>query len=87
MASDLINLGPHGKKPLKEYVTPHKMSLLVLIREYCIMKADSKPLAPFEVEETPSFKFTEKEKRDFMLAILKLLQVLWNLILNGTLKS
>ena len=27
-----------SKKMLKEYVTPHKIALLVLIKEYCVIK-------------------------------------------------
>ena len=33
--ADLINLGMHTKRSLKDEVTPYKVALLVLIEEYC----------------------------------------------------
>ena len=33
--ADLINLGMHTKKLLKDQATPYKIALLVLIEEYC----------------------------------------------------
>lgn len=70
--SDLFTLGPFSRKPLKEQVTPHKMSVIVLIQEYCSMKrVESSSLSD---DSSLEIKFTEKEKRNFMITILQLLQ-------------
>ena len=75
--TDLFTFGPFGKKPLKEQVTPHKISLVVLIQEYCSLKEDDstrpEPLSFGNDKPTP--KITEREKRNFMVTILQLLQV------------
>ncbi|XP_048245886.1 anaphase-promoting complex subunit 5-like isoform X1 [Haliotis rufescens] len=64
---DLFIFDPHGRKPLKEQVTPHKLSLLVLVYGYQQMLKESQ-------EEMDAVVFTEREKRDFMTSILDLLQ-------------
>ncbi|XP_076090764.1 anaphase-promoting complex subunit 5-like [Mytilus galloprovincialis] len=74
---DLFIFGPFGKKPLKEQVTPHKISLMVLIYEYIEMRRRHKPpvFVGFGAQDTTSEeKFKEREKRDFMTSILKLIQ-------------
>ena len=75
--TDLFTFGPFGKKPLKEQVTPHKISLVVLIQEYCSLKEDDstrpEPLSFGDDKPTP--RITEREKRNFMVSILQLLQV------------
>ena len=75
--TDLFTFGPFGKKPLKEQVTPHKISLVVLIQEYCSLKEDDstrpEPLSFGADKPTP--RITEREKRNFMVSILQLLQV------------
>ena len=75
--SDLFTFGPFGKKPLKEQVTPHKISLVVLIQEYCSLKEEdsSRPDSLSFASEKPAVKITEREKRNFMVTILQLLQV------------
>ena len=75
MATDLFSFGV--SKNLKEQVTPHKMALLVLIREYCIVRGKMKG-RPFVVNQEPEMEalnLSEKEMRDFMTTMLKLLQV------------
>lgn len=70
--NDLFTLGPFGQKPLKEQVTPHKMSVIVLIQEYSTMKrAENTTLGD---DSTLEIKFSEKEKRNFMITVLQLLQ-------------
>jgi hypothetical protein len=74
MATDLFSFGK--SKNLLEQVTPHKMALLVLIREYCIVRGKMKG-RHFPVGHEPEIdiKLAEKEMRDFMTTMLKLLQV------------
>ena len=56
-------------------VTPHKMSVIVLIQEYCSLKKVETPTLSSSNESSLEIKFTEKEKRNFMITILQLLQV------------
>lgn len=40
---DLLNLGGIlVKKSLKEYITPHKMSVVLLIQEFCHIRSTGK---------------------------------------------
>lgn len=74
---DLFTFGPFGKKPLKEQVTPHKISLMVLVHEYTEMRRRQKPtvFVGFGSQDSGGEdKFKEREKRDFMTSILKLIQ-------------
>lgn len=71
--NDLFTFGPFGKKPLKEQVTPHKLSVMVLIQEYCNMKKVHTHVFTSE-DSSIEIKFTEREKRNFMVTILQLLQ-------------
>ncbi|XP_064650104.1 anaphase-promoting complex subunit 5-like isoform X2 [Lineus longissimus] len=74
MTTDLFSFGV-GKN-LMEHVTPHKMALLVMIREYCIVRGKMKG-RHFLVNQEPEvddIKLSEKEMRDFMTTMLKLLQ-------------
>lgn len=74
-SKDLFIFGAHGRKTVRELVTPHKVSLLALIYEYCQTKK-SVPLVLMGQthggETTPQ---EEREKKDFMITILHLLQV------------
>jgi anaphase-promoting complex subunit 5 len=75
--TDLLRFGPLGKTNLthKEQVTPHKISLLVLIYEYCELKKKQNPTFIFGQNVLdPEERISENEKRDFMTLILKLLQ-------------
>lgn len=75
--TDLLRFGPLGKMNLtsKEQVTPHKISLLVLIYEYCeLKKKQNQPFIFGQNVLDPEERISENEKRDFMTLILKLLQ-------------
>jgi len=87
---DLFTFGPFGKKPLKEQVTPHKISLMVLVHEYIEMRRRQKPtvFVGFGSQDSGGEdKFKEREKRDFMTSILKLIQVNCTYICHGLLFS
>lgn len=76
--TELLRFGPVGKTgpTHKEQVTPHKISLLVLIYEYCELKKKQNQPFIFGQSNTldPEERISESEKRDFMTLILKLLQ-------------
>ena len=75
MATDLFSFGV--SKNLKEQVTPHKMALLVLIKEYCIVRGKMKG-RNFVLNQEPeveAMNLSEREMRNFMTTVLKLLQV------------
>lgn len=76
--TELLRFGPVGKMgpTHKEQVTPHKISLLVLIYEYCELKKKQNQPFIFGQSNTldPEERISESEKRDFMTLILKLLQ-------------
>jgi hypothetical protein len=87
---DLFTFGPFGKKPLKEQVTPHKISLMVLVHEYIEMRRQQKPtvFVGFGSQDSGGEdKFKEREKRDFMTSILKLIQVNFTYICHGLIFS
>ena len=69
--ADLLNLGSAGKKPLKDQVTPYKMSLLVLVSNYC---RHTSQLREQILEDTDNI-YSEHEEREIMFTILQLLQV------------
>lgn len=73
---DLFSSGGFSQKSLKEQVTPHKISLVVLIQEYCQLKEDelSQQESLSFTSEKPGMNITEREKRNFMVTILQLLQ-------------
>lgn len=74
--TDLFTFGPCGKKPLKEQVTPHKLSLLILIQEYCELKKKNLPTVVTFGQDNLSDpnRLSESEKFHFMTTILHLLQ-------------
>ena len=74
---DLFSYGGSSQRSLKEQVTPHKISLVVLIQEYCQLKEDelSQQESLSFTSDKPGLKITEREKRNFMITILQLLQV------------
>lgn len=74
---DLFTFRPFGRKPLKEQVTPHKISLMVLVHEYIEMRKKQQKTGAFVFNvqsNSGEEKFKEREKRDFMTSILKLIQ-------------
>ncbi|KAL4219240.1 Anaphase-promoting complex subunit 5 [Mactra antiquata] len=71
--SDQPIMGPFIRKPQKEQVTSQKISIIVLIQEYCSMKKVEN--STFSDDSNMDIKFSEKEKRNFMITILQLLQM------------
>ncbi|WAR30726.1 APC5-like protein [Mya arenaria] len=58
----------------EEQVTPHKISLIVLIHEYCTIRRPSTVHSVFSEDSDSDINLTEREKRNFMVMILQLLQ-------------
>ncbi|KAK3088849.1 hypothetical protein FSP39_024561 [Pinctada imbricata] len=82
-SSDLFSFGLMGRKQMKEQVTPHKISLLALIYQYCELK--KKQTIVDEIEDVDkdfmtnsglkeNERLTEELKSDFITVILELLQ-------------
>ncbi|KAK7480276.1 hypothetical protein BaRGS_00028444 [Batillaria attramentaria] len=70
---DFLAMGPFVNSQLsKEQITPHKLSLLVLVHEYQVMRGLI--IEDSGNHETPEVKFSEREKRFFMTTLLDLLQ-------------
>ncbi|XP_052222567.1 anaphase-promoting complex subunit 5-like isoform X3 [Dreissena polymorpha] len=64
-----------GKSSKEEQVSPHKISLIVLIHEYCMLRKPVTTQSVFSDNDSDTeVKFSEREKRDFMVTILQLLQ-------------
>ncbi|CAH1785514.1 unnamed protein product [Owenia fusiformis] len=74
--TNLFVLGYRDKPALKEHVTPHRIALVTLIREYCAVKQKAIELKSqvMTSDEMDMWEYTEKEKRDFMITTLELLQ-------------
>ncbi|GFS47616.1 anaphase-promoting complex subunit 5 [Nephila pilipes] len=61
-------------KSTRDYVTPHKISLLVLIKEFCTVRQHSLQKRPLQKVEEISWEHTVKQNRDFHTTMLKLIQ-------------
>lgn len=62
-------------KSSRNYVTAHKISLLVLIKEYCSVKQHYLLKRPVHDTDEVSWEHTTLQNRDFASTILKLIQV------------
>ncbi|XP_055939873.1 anaphase-promoting complex subunit 5-like [Argiope bruennichi] len=63
-----------NSKLARDYVTPHKISLLVLIKEFCSVRQHSLQKRPLQKIEEISWEHTVKQNRDFHSTMLKLIQ-------------
>lgn len=61
--TDIPRIAIHPRITLRDQVTPHKVSVLILIKEYLTMTTPERPA------------FTSCQRRDFAILVLKLLQV------------
>lgn len=66
--------GSSHSKSARDYVTPHKLSLLVLIREFCAVREDSLTKQAQQKIEEIAWDHTVKQNRDFHTTLLKLIQ-------------
>ncbi|GBM09638.1 Anaphase-promoting complex subunit 5 [Araneus ventricosus] len=63
-----------NSKLARDYVTPHKISLLVLIKEFCSVRQHSLQKRPLQKIEDITWEHTIKQNRDFHSTMLKLIQ-------------
>ncbi|PVD22360.1 hypothetical protein C0Q70_18170 [Pomacea canaliculata] len=76
-SDDPFHIGPFSSRSTKEQITPHKLSLLVLLHEYQVMRGF---IPATDMDDSTSCRgvalvnFTEREKRHFMTTMLDLLQ-------------
>ncbi|GIX68288.1 anaphase-promoting complex subunit 5 [Caerostris extrusa] len=61
-------------KSAGDYVTPHKISVLVLLKEFCTVRQCSLQKRPLQKVEEISWEHTIKQNRDFYSTMLKLIQ-------------
>ena len=64
----------HHRMTLKDQVTPHKVTILLLIQEYCTRVFQQNTLSSSMIGDLPDM-YTQKEERDLLFAMLKLMQV------------
>ncbi|KAK6195948.1 hypothetical protein SNE40_001269 [Patella caerulea] len=72
--TDLFTFNTFGKRPMKEQVTPHKLSVLILVHKYQTLRLPTILHEGLMDDSLEEIVFTENEKRDFMTTILDLLQ-------------
>lgn len=65
-----------NSKTSRDYVTAHKISLLVLIKEFCVVRHRSLHKRPNAKLDENSWEHTNQQNRDFASTMLKLIQVI-----------
>lgn len=67
-----------NSKSNRDYVTAHKISLLVLIKEFCVVRHRSlyKRVSMKSEEKSIRWEHTNQQNRDFASTMLKLIQVM-----------
>ncbi|GFQ73187.1 anaphase-promoting complex subunit 5 [Trichonephila clavata] len=63
-----------SSKSARDYVTPHKISLLVLVKEFCSVRQHSQTKRSLQKAEEISWEHNVKQNRDFHCTLLKLIQ-------------
>lgn len=64
-----------NSKSNRDYVTAHKISLLVLIKEFCVVRHRSLHKRPNSKSDENTWEHTNQQNRDFASTMLKLIQV------------
>lgn len=67
-----IQASNHNSKTNRDLVTAHKISLLVLIKEFCVVRHKAQHKKP----EENVWEHTNQQNRDFASTMLKLIQVI-----------
>ncbi|XP_076316414.1 anaphase promoting complex subunit 5 ida isoform X1 [Tachypleus tridentatus] len=74
MAPESSAVTTSQRKSGKDHVTPHKLALLVLIREFCVVKNKARMINPLLGQTDDVWEHTNLQQRDFAIITLKLLQ-------------
>lgn len=75
MASrEFLTHGNNQKSLLKENITPHKIAVVLFIKEFCIIKAKARPGQLLTCEDGSFYSVEAIHRRDFCMLVLKLIQ-------------
>lgn len=73
-AKDILNFGVIQRKSNKDSVTPHKIAVVLLIREFCLLKAKARTDQLVKHEDGSVFTVEPQHRRDLCMLVLKLIQ-------------
>lgn len=71
-----IQSSNYNSKANRDLVTAHKISLLVLIKEFCVVRHKAQHKRPNSKPDENIWEHTNQQNRDFASTMLKLIQVL-----------
>lgn len=82
MIPEILNsqVGIGSKKPARDHVSAHRIALLALIKEFCMVKnknrtkSEQKDKENPKTEEKECWVQTNRQKRDFAISVLKYIQ-------------
>ncbi|XP_049828082.1 anaphase-promoting complex subunit 5 isoform X1 [Schistocerca gregaria] len=71
-AKDIYNFSAIQKRGNTESITPHKVAVVLLVREFCLLKVKARPERL--MDEGNFYSVKPSHRRDFCMLILKLIQ-------------
>ncbi|XP_026272663.1 anaphase-promoting complex subunit 5 [Frankliniella occidentalis] len=71
---DLLNSSISQKNLMKENITPHKIAVVLFIKEFCLIKAKARPGQLLTCEDGSFYSVEPVHRRDFCMLVLKLIQ-------------
>ncbi|KAK3923376.1 Anaphase-promoting complex subunit 5 [Frankliniella fusca] len=71
---DLLSSSISQKNLMKENITPHKLAVVLFIREFCLIKAKARPGQLLTCEDGSFYSVEPVHRRDFCMLVLKLIQ-------------
>lgn len=77
MIPEILNtqVGLPMKKPARDHVSAHRIALLALIKEFCIVKNKNRSVGDQKPEDNSDYwEQTNQQKRDFAISVLKYIQ-------------
>lgn len=73
-AKDILNFGVIQRKSNTDSVTPHKIAVVLLIREFCVLKVKARTDQLLKYDDGSFFSVEPQHRRDFCMLVLKLIQ-------------
>lgn len=71
-----IQSSNYNSKANRDLITAHKISLLVLIKEFCVVRHKAQHKRPNSKPDESIWEHTNQQNRDFASTMLKLIQVI-----------
>lgn len=71
---DFLNPCNTQKTLMKENITPHKIAVVLFIKEFCMIKAKARPGQLLTSEDGSFYSVEAVHRRDFCMLVLKLIQ-------------